>query len=93
MKNSRLELEAQFKKYPQLEYSQKPNLKIKFDPGEESIIEIKEGILKNGEKSKLKKCPDVNFQIENKDELEAKDESKKEYEEKSNIKKIRKDNL
>ena len=57
MKNSRFELEVQFKdkKYLQLQ-------KIQLDPGIESIIE--EGKYKNWEKSKLKK--NIKIYLENK---------------------------
>ena len=58
MKNSRFELEVQFKdkKYLQLK-------KIQLDPGIESIIE--EGKYKNWEKSKLKKNLENKLQIKN----------------------------
>ena len=71
MKNSRFELEVQFKdkKYLQLK-------KIQLDPGIESIIE--EGKYKNWEKSKLKKNLENKLQIKNEEirKIELKIEKK-----------------
>ena len=84
MKNSGLELKAQFKEYFQLSKSH-----LELDSGIESIIE--DGKLKNEEISKLKKNTEVYY--ENEKKLKAKDESNKVNKEKFNIKKIRKVSL
>ena len=84
MKNSGLELKAQFNEYFQLSKSH-----LELDSGIESIIE--DGKLKNGEISKLKKSTEIYY--ENEKKLKAKDESNKVNKEKLNIKKIRKVSL
>ena len=82
MKNSGLELKAQFKEYFQLSKSH-----LELDSG----IFIEDGKLKNEEISKLKKNTEVYY--ENEKKLKAKDESNKVNKEKLNIKKIRKVSL